>query len=222
MDLSLAIRIAIVVAAALLLWWLFAGYLRRDREKTEHMLDPFLPVLESPLVGRSPWGYEYLEGSFDGSAARVSLIPDTLITRTLPTLWLEMRWAQHHDAWLCVIADANGMEYFAEDVDEGARMVSPDEWPEAVVVRGKGPGSLELRSRLRDLDIRAYTHLKMITISETETKVIMRCARAEVPLYRVLRAANFPEDAVKPELVFETVRVLRDIERKLGSGEEVA
>ena len=54
MDLALAIRIAIVVAAALLLWWLFAGYLRRDREKTEHMLDPFLPVLESPLVGRSP------------------------------------------------------------------------------------------------------------------------------------------------------------------------
>ena len=186
------------------------------------MLDPFLPVLESPLVGRSPWGYEYVEGSFDGSAARVSLIPDTLITRTLPTLWLEMRWAQHHDAWLCVIADANGMEYFAEDVDEGTRMVSPDEWPEAVVVRGKGPGSLALRSRLRDLDIRAYTHLKMITISETETKVIMRCARAEVPLYRVLRAANFPDDAVKPELVSETVRVLRDIERKLGSGEEVA
>jgi hypothetical protein len=62
----------------------------------------------------------------------------------------------------------------------------------------------------------------MITITETETKVIMRCARAEVPLYRVLRAANFPEDAVKPELVSETLRVLRDIERKLGSGEEVA
>ena len=140
MDAALALRIAIVVAAALLLGWLFLGYLRRDRGTTQHMLDAFLSVLGSPRVGRSPWGYEFVEGTFDGSPARVSLLPDALITRTLPTLWLEVRWARRHDAWLCVIVAANGMEYFADDVDEGNRLVSPAEWPEGVVVRGKRPG----------------------------------------------------------------------------------
>ena len=222
MDASLALRIAIVAAAALLLGWIFLGYLRRDRDKTQHMLDAFFGVLDSPRAGRSPWGYEFAEGSLDGRPARVSLFPDTLVTRTLPTLWLEMRWARRHDAWLCVILAANGMEYFADDVDEGNRLVSPAEWPDAVVVRGKGPESAALARRLRDLDLTAYDGLKMFTLSEKETKVIMRCARADVSTYRVLRSADFPEDSVKPELVFETVRVLRDIERTLDVGEEVA
>ena len=222
MDASLALRIAIVVAAALLLGWLFVGYVRRDRHKTQHMLDPFLSVLHDPRIGRSPWGYEFIDASFDGHPVRVSLLPDTLITRTLPTLWLELRWARRHGAWLCAIVDVNGMEYFADDVDEGTRLVAPAEWSERVVVRGKGPESAALARRLHAFDFTAYADLKMITLSETETKVIMRCAKAEVPLYRVLRTADFAEDSVKPELVVETVRAVREIERLLDGGEEVA
>lgn len=221
MDASLVLRIAIVAAAALLLGWVLLAYLRQDRNATQHMLDSFLRVLGGPRVGRSPWGYEFVEGTLDGSPARVSLLPDALITRTLPTLWLELRWARRHDAWLCVVLSANGMEYFTDDVDEGNRLVSPTEWPEGVVVRGKGPGSVALVRRLRGLDLTAYKDLKLITLSESETKVIMRCARADVSRYRVMRSADFPEDSVKPGLVVETVRVLRDIEDILHATEEV-
>lgn len=223
MDLfSLPLKIAIVAAAALLLGWLFVSYFRRDWSQTQHMLDAFVSVLDGPRVGRSPWGYEFVEGTLDSRPARVSLFPDALITRTLPTLWLELRWARRHNAWLCVILDANGMEYFADDVDEGIRIASPAEWPASVVARGKGPGSAALARRLRELDLTAYDGLKMFTLSETETKVIMRCARADVSHYRVMRSADFPEDSVKPELVVETVHVVRDIERTLDAGEEVA
>jgi hypothetical protein len=222
MDASLALKIAIVAAAALLLGWIFVGFFRQDRGKNQHMLDEFLGVLGSPSVGRSPWGYECVEGTLDGRPARVSLIPDALITRTLPTLWLELRWARRHDAWLCVILAANGMEYFSDDVDEGNRLVLPAQWPEGVVARGKSPGSAALARRLRDLDLTAYKDLKMITLSESETKVILRCARADISHYRVLRSADFPEDSVKPELVTETVRVVRDIERTLDAKEEVS
>lgn len=222
MDTSLALRIAIVAAAALLLGWVARAFFREERGKNQHMLDVFLDALGSPRVGRSPWGYESIEGTLDGRPARVSLIPDSLITRTLPTLWLELRWARSHDAWLCVILAANGMEYFSEDVDEGNRLVSPAEWPKGVVVRGKSLESVALARRLRGLDLTAYKDLKMITLSESETKVVMRCARADVSHYRVLRSADFAEDSVKPELVTETVRVVRDIERTLRATEEVA
>jgi hypothetical protein len=222
LDTSLALRIAIVAAAALLLGWVARAFFRQERGKNQHMLDVFLGVLGSPSVGRSPWGYECIEGTLDGCPARVSLLPDSLITRTLPTLWLELRWARRHDAWLCVILAANGMEYFSEDVDEGNRLVSPAEWPEGVVVRGKSAESAALARRLRGLDLTAYKDLKMITLSESETKVVMRCARADISHYRVLRSADFAEDSVKPELVTETVRVARDIERALRATEEVA
>jgi hypothetical protein len=220
-DVSLTIKIAFVAAAALVLGWMLLRYVREDRYIAEHMLDAFLPVLGHPRTGRSPWGYEFLDGTFEGRPARVSLLPDALITRTLPTLWLEMRWALGHDAWLCVILAANGMEYFCEDVDEGSRLVTPGGWPDSVVVRGKGPGSAALARRLRDFDLTAYDDVKMFTLSETETKVIMRCARAEVSTYRVLRSADFAEDSVKPELASQTARFLRDIERKLHSDEEI-
>ena len=155
------------------------------------MLDGFLSVLGEPRTGISPWGYEFVEGLLDGRPARVSLIPDSLITRTLPTLWLEARWASSHDAWLCVIAQCNGMEYFSDDVDEGQRLDLSADWPDSTVARGKGPQSSALARRLRAIDLEAYRDLKMLTLSETETKVIMRCARGDVPVYRVLRSADF-------------------------------
>ena len=101
------------------------------------MLDGFLSVLGEPRTGIEPWGYEFVEGLLDGRPARVSLIPDSLITRTLPTLWLEARWASRHDAWLCVIAQCNGMEYFSDDVDEGQRLDLSSDWPDSTVARGK-------------------------------------------------------------------------------------
>ena len=223
MDLfSLPLKIAVIAAVALLIFWLLRSSSRWDGYAMRHMLDAFLSVLESPRAGCSPWGYQLVQGTLDGRLAQVSLLPDSLITRTLPTLWLEFRWQRGHDAWLCIILAANGMEYFTDDVDEGSHMVTPAEWPKAVIMRGKGPQSAALARRLRNLDLAAYHDLKMVTLSETETKVIMRCARADVPHYRVLRSADFPEDSVKPELVSETVRVVRDIERTLDAGEEVA
>ena len=221
-SIPLVFKIAIVAAAALLLGWVYLSYFRRDRNRTRHMMDGFLDVLGDARTGISPWGYEFVEGLLDGRPAKASLIPDSLITRTLPTLWLEMRWGSGHDAWLCIVVDANGMEYFADDVDEGTRLVTPGDWPGSIVVRGKGPQSTALARRLCTLDLGAYHGLKMITLSETETKVIMRCARADVPNYRVLRSADFPADSVKPELVRETLRVLRDIELALRAEEEVA
>jgi hypothetical protein len=222
MDAGLIIRIAIVVAAAIVLGYVYLAYFRRDRRSTQHMLDGFMNVIANPCVGRSPWGYERLDGTFDGARIKLDLIPDSLITRTLPTLWLEARIGRPHDAFLCVIVLCNGMEYFADEVDEGTLLSTPAEWPESVRVRGKSQASVALLRRLRAFDIDAYRDLKLLVFTETELKVVMRCARGDLSQYRVLRSATFPEDSVKPALVDETVRLLRDLERVLDRGEEIA
>jgi hypothetical protein len=222
MDVTLVIKIAIVVAAALGLGYLYLAYYRRDRSKTRHMLDDFLPLLGSVQVARSPWGYERLQGTLDGDRVRIDLIPDSLITRTLPTLWLEVCLSRPFDAFLCVITLCNGMEYFADEVDEGTLLNTPDTWPEEVRARGKSPASLALLRRIAEIDIGAYPHLKLLVFSERGLKVVMRAARGDVSQYRVLRSATFAEDSVKPELVDETVRLVRHLERTLDRGEEIA
>lgn len=222
MDVSLVIKIGIVVAAALVLGYIYMAYFRRDRNRTQRMLDPVLGVVDDARVGKSPWGYERVEGFIDGSPVRIDLIPDSLITRTLPTLWLELRVARPQDAFLCVIVLCNGMEYFADEVDEGTLLATPAAWPESVRVRGTSQASVALLRRLRDFDIAAYHDLKLLAFSETGLKVVMRCARGDVPEYRVFRSASFPEDSVKPALVDETVRLLRDLERVLDRREEIA
>jgi len=121
-----------------------------------------------------------------------------------------------------VITLCNGMEYFADEVDEGTLLNTPGTWPEAVRVRGKSPASVALLRRLADVDIGAYPHLKLLVFSEKGLKVVMRAARGDVSQYRVLRSATFAEDSVKPELVEETVRLVRHLERTLDRGEEIA
>jgi hypothetical protein len=221
-DVTLIIKIAVVVAAGLGLGYLYVKYLYRDRRRTQHMLDDFLPVLGEPTIGRSPWGYERLEGVLDGERVKIDLLPDSLITRTLPTLWLEVCLSRPFDAFLCVITLCNGMEYFADEVDEGTLLNTPSTWPEGVRVRGKSFASMGLLRRVADLDIGAYPHLKLLVFSETGLKVVMRAARGDVSQYRVLRSATFAEDSVKPDLVDETVRLVRHLERVLVRGEEIA
>jgi hypothetical protein len=222
MDVTLVVKIAIIVAAALVLGYIYVAYFRRDRSKTQHMLDGFLDVVDEAQVSRSPWGYERLHATLDGVPVDIDLIPDSLITRTLPTLWLEVRLARHYPAFLCAITLCNGMEYFADEVDRGSLLRAPREWPDSVRARGDSQASVALLRRLAGWDITAYPHLKMLAFSETGLKVVMRCARGDLTQYRVLRSATFPEDSVKPELVDETVRLLRDLERVQDCGEEIA
>jgi hypothetical protein len=67
-----------------------------------------------------------------------------------------------------------------------------------------------------------FPALKQITVSPRELKVMLRCARGELQIYRVLRAAQFPQDCVSPSIVAEALslaRAVRDalaVEREAG------
>jgi hypothetical protein len=186
------------------------------------MLDTFLPAVEGPSLRLSPWRYLNLQGRLDGRPARIDLIPDTLIPRALPTLWLQARWAGPHDGWLSVTKGWNGAEYFNEDTDAGTRLPRPASWPADTVVRGDDGGSLALLHRIEHLDLDAYPSLKQLVVTGDEVKVTLRCARGDRGVYRALRSGSFPADAVTPAIVAETLTVLRDIEKTLQLTEDVA
>lgn len=222
MDLILLEKVAVAAAGAMLLWWRLARARRREAEGRGHMLDAFLPVAEGPILRLSPWRYINLKGRLAGRPARIDLIPDTLVRRSLPTLWLQVRWARPHRGWLCVTTQWNGAEYFSDDADAGTRLVSPAAWPSHTMVRGHGQHSSALLHQIEDLDLRAYPSLKQLVFSGDEVRVVLQCARGDRAVYRVLRSGSFPADCVTPAVVDETMDVLRAVDRVLRLTKEAA
>ena len=210
-DFALLIKIAGAAAAGVLLTWRVCASYGREWREREHLLDTFLPSLQDVRVGRSPWGYPRVEGLLSGSLARFDLIPDTLVFRSLPTLWLQVRWARRHSARLCVTVEQTGTEFFETDDEVYSLLHTLARWPRNTDVRGQGD-SFSLLQQIERLDLTAYPSLKRLMVSENELKVTMRCARGDRLAYRVLRSAQFPPNAVSPELVAETLALLNDVE----------
>lgn len=216
MDLILPAKLAAATAAALapvLITW--KGHSSERRQRI-HMLDGFLGRLQTAKVGMSPWRYPVVQGALDASPVRVDLIPDTLVLRTLPTLWLQARWLKPHVGRLRVTVEPSGTEYMADDLGLTTRFAPPSGWSRTTEVCGSGSGSLLLLHELQRVDLAAFPSLKLIELTERELKVTMRCARGDRTTYRVLRSAKFAPDAVTPQLIDETLTLLRTVEETLS------
>ncbi len=201
-------RVLIVAAVALLFGWRLLGVQRSDRATRAGMLDAFLPEILGPVVGWSTWRYPRLEGILDGTAIRIDLLPDTLITRTLPTLWLQVRWTLPQEGNLCVTVDPVGAEFFSDDAFYGRLVPTPPSFHVRAEVRTDESGQALLR-RLSSLDLRSYAALKQLAVIHGELRLTLRCARGERTIYRVFRAAKFPSESVTPSLVKETLSLAR-------------
>jgi hypothetical protein len=210
MEADLFLKIAVVAAVALMLGWRLVVATRTEHLEMASMLDPFLSVIEGATLTRSPWRYPRIDGALDGHPFRVDLVPDTLITRTLPTLWLEVRWAFREEGRFCVTVDPVGTEYFSDDQECGVRLEPPDQWHIRTNVRADRSGRA-LVGRLTEFDLTKYPSLKRVTMRDGELRATLRCARGERQIYRVLRAARFPADCVSAALVTEALSVARDV-----------
>lgn len=214
-DPGLALKILAGVALPGLLGWRFSHAYRTERVARGHILDGFAAALSSPRVEKGLQGLPRLKGVLDGRPLHVSLNADTLALRTLPTLWLEARWARDHGAVVDVLLEPSGTEYFAEDIAFDTRVEPPKGWPQSTIVRASGGEAAPVLEALAQVDPASFPALKYVLLDRHETRVVMKCARADRQTYRVLRSATFKPDAVTPELVEQTIAALRSIEDPL-------
>lgn len=222
MDTVTLLKIAAAAVAGLLLGWRFLAMYQKEHVGRAHMLDGFLDEIAAARLSKSPWRTPRVEGLFEGAAIRVDLVPDTLVQRALPTLWLELTWARPHEGHLYVTIDPVGTEYMIEDeICAGAILQTPPTWPKQTRVCGDGK-SYPILDRLASVDPTDYPHLKQLAVTEQYLKLTLRATRAEFTTYRFLRSANFPADAVTPELIRESLSLLRTAERTVTEPEEEA
>lgn len=220
MDLALVLKILGAAAAVSLLGWRVAHAYQTERVARRHMLDGFASALSSPRFDTGTQDLALVRGGLDGAPVAIALDSDTLALRTLPTLWLEARWARAHGATVDVLLDPSGTEYFVEDREFDSRTEPPAGWPNSAVVRVSGIEAAAVLRGLAHVDPTVFPALKYVLVDRHELRVIMKCARADRQTYRVLRSASFKPDAVTPEIVEQTLAALRTIEGALRTATE--
>jgi hypothetical protein len=219
-DLAFLLKILAAVAAASLLGWRISHAYRTERVARRHMLDGFASTLSSPRFDKGLQGLPRVRGALDGTPVVIALDSDTLALRTLPTLWLEARWAREHTAILDILLEPSGTEYFVEDLEFDSRAEAPSGWPDSAIVRVSGAEAAPILDRLARVDPVAFPALKYLLVGRRELRVTMKCARADRQTYRVLRSAKFKSDVVTPELMEQTLSALRTIEGALRTATE--
>lgn len=166
------------------------------------MLRPCAPLLAEPIHGRDRTGYGTLRGRFAGFPVEVRLIPEALVFRRLPQLWLSvsLHRSTGRSGTLDVLRRVTGGEFYAPGPELPARYPTPDGWPGETLVRGsRGAGDLLLRAGAPIAEILAEPRVKEVLLTPRGARIVSQLCQGERGAYLLLRENRFPISQVDPE-----------------------
>lgn len=168
---------------------------RRAVSARRGLLDQCLGVLDDEQWSASGDGFPMLEGRANGQFVRAALIPDTMVMRRLPQLWLSVTVleAQPGSPSLSVLARHMGNEFYAATLDLPRRVEPPAGLPFDVLIRGDGARAADLCRRLAPAfaKILEDARVKEIALTEKGVRIIRQVAEGSRGEHLLLRQAVF-------------------------------
>ncbi|WP_232631783.1 hypothetical protein [Methylobacterium sp. Leaf118] len=157
-------------------------------------------LLEAPRLGRDRAGFATLEGTCAGLPVSVRLIPEALVHRRLPQLWLSvtLRVPRAGNATLDVLRRPAGAEFYAP-ADLPLRLEPPAGWPADTLVRGT-PGAAALLRALQDETARILgdPRVKEVLATPRILRLVIQAGEGGRGAYLLLRASRFALERVDP------------------------
>lgn len=210
---------AVLVAAALLLWWFQVRHVRQVALARRDVLAGAAAALAEPRLTQQGLDYPVLTGRFRGRRVSVAVIPDLLALRGLPTLWLSTTLFQP-----LPLSDPIDilLRPSATDIVSPARRFQhehtiPDGWPAHLRVAtptGVAPPPPSLSPVLPLLTDR---RTKDVLLAPAGVRLVTELARADLGLYRMVRRAKFTVQLTAADLT-EILEAVDD----LASGLELS
>lgn len=158
-------------------------------------------VLEDECWSAGDDGFPVLEGKWQGAPVKVALIPDTMIMRRLPQLWLSVTLKDHaaHTPALSILARYMGNEFYATTPDLPERLDPPPGLPIDIMIRGDGPRSQSMCAGLKSelAQLLADPKTKEITLTANGLRIIRQASEGRRGEHLLLRQAVF-DDAEVP------------------------
>lgn len=183
---------------------------RRAVAARRALFDDCRGVLEDERWTAGADGFPALEGRAFGHAVKVALIPDTMVVRRLPQLWLSVTVldALPGAPSLSVLTRQSGNEFYSVAHDLPQRVDPPAGLPLDVMIRGSGARAQALCHHLAPAltALLADTRVKDITLTARGVRVVRQVAEGRRGEHLLLRQAVFDMAQVERGLFVQTLR----------------
>jgi hypothetical protein len=183
---------------------------RRAVAARRALLDDCRGVLDDEHWTAGADGFPSLEGRAFGRAVKVALIPDTMVVRRLPQLWLSVTFLDERAGApsLSVLTRHSGNEFYSLAHDLPQRVDPPAGLPVDVLIRGDGARAAALCRRLvAELGtLLADPRVKDITLTARGVRVVRQVAEGRRGEHLLLRQAVFDAAQVERGLFVQTLR----------------
>ncbi len=206
--------LALVAFAGAGVAWIAAIAMRDHRvaiEARERLLDPFAPIVGDARVVIGLDGFPKLTGRLgDRREVTIELIPDTLVMRRLPQLWLVVTLRERFPSarpTIGALARATGAEFYSHVHDLPERVDTPLSLETGLLIRGDG----RLAGRNLQRCCEALRHIfsdlqvKEVVATAKGVRIVRQAFEGDRGAHLLLRQARFPAEALSPNLLRKSV-----------------
>ncbi|MRI55474.1 hypothetical protein D8770_16135 [Methylobacterium sp. DB1607] len=191
---------------------------RREAAWRAGLLDDCTGPLSEPRLGRDRAGFATLRGRVGPAVVDVRLVPDTLVHRRLPQLWLRvtLRMPLETEAVLDVLRRPAGAEFYAPD-QLPLRLPVPAAWPADTLVRGTVGADIPLACLTPVLSrILADPRVKEVLVTPDGLRLTVQASQGTRGAYVLLRGSRFPLSRLESDQLADTLRDGLDLARTLS------
>jgi hypothetical protein len=188
---------------------------RRDHQAAlaarARLLDPVAELFSDPAVRIGGDGFPVLTGQWrDRRAAKVELIPDTLVTRRLPQLWLVVTLSETSKRArpsFGALARPTGAEFYSRVEELPERIEPPPGLDDSIMIRGSAPFGLIHAERTGEAlrQIFSDKRVKEVLVTPGAARIVRQASEGERGAHVLLRQARFPIAAIDPAMVLTAI-----------------
>jgi hypothetical protein len=168
---------------------------RRALAARRSLLDCCRGVLDDEWLTAGGDGFPVLEGRAHGRQIKATLIPDTMVVRRLPQLWLSVTLKQRIpiSPTLSILARHTGCEFYASTLDLPRRIDPPAVFPLDVLIRGDGERASMLCQQLAPTlaQMLKDARVKEIILAPGGVRIVRQVAEGRRGEHLLLRQAVF-------------------------------
>jgi hypothetical protein len=159
------------------------------------LLNEAAAALDTPKISHGGDGFPSLRGNSNGFDVHADLVPDTMVVRRLPQLWLSVTLLAPNRGLpgLGVLVRHAGNEFYSLTTEFNHRLEWQIGFPKEVLIRGERPEAQDLLNELRQplAKLLSDPQVKEVAITAKGLRIVRQAAEGRRGDHLLMRQATF-------------------------------
>ncbi len=201
---SLELVFASAAAGTAAVAWLAHRDRQTIRGSRRAILDPIVPLFDTPRLTTDGSGIPKLKGRYQGLDLNIDLIPDTMTIKRLPQLWLSVT-AVHPlpiaNTGIAILIRPSGADFYSLTERMNERIDPPPSLPWECLVRGETSASASTLAAITPDAARIFAdpRVKEIAATQRGVRIVTQLAEGKRGQHLLLRQCDFEGATLMPE-----------------------